>query len=132
MLTFDGAVIASLVVFVESGIGYTWKTAYDEAWSAYSPGTLLMMEVTRSHLEDPNIVATDSCAVPDHPVMSRIWKERRPIGTMVVGLTPGADRLARQAAAQLRFYRDSRNMAKALREHVRGLVRRNMRPRKTR
>jgi hypothetical protein len=132
MLTFDGAVIASLVVFVESGIGYTWKTAYDEAWSAYSPGTLLMMEVTRSHLEDPNIVATDSCAVPDHPVMSRIWKERRPIGTMVVGLTPGADRLARQAAAQLRFYRDSRNMAKALRDHVRGLVRRNMRPRKTR
>jgi hypothetical protein len=131
MLTLDGTVIASLVVFVESGIGYTWKTAYDEAWSAYSPGTLLITEVTRSHLEDPNIVATDSCSAPDHPVMSRIWKERRPIGTMVVGLTPGADRLARQAAAQLRFYRDSRNMAKALREHVRGLVR-NTRKRRER
>jgi CelD/BcsL family acetyltransferase involved in cellulose biosynthesis len=131
-LTLDGRTIACLIVFVEAGVAYTWKTAYDEAFAAFSPGVLLMMDVTRTHLDDPNIDRTDSCAVPDHPVMSRIWKERRPIGTMVVGLTPGADRLARQAAAQLRFYRDSRNMAKALRDHVRGLVRRNMRPRKTR
>jgi hypothetical protein len=100
-LTLDGKVIACLIVFIEAGIAYTWKTAYDEAYAAYSPGTLMMLDVTRYHLDDPNILGTDSCATADHPVMSRIWTERRPIGTMVVALTPDADRLARQAASQL-------------------------------
>ncbi|TIS15401.1 MAG: GNAT family N-acetyltransferase, partial [Mesorhizobium sp.] len=103
-LTLDGRTIASLVVFVEAGVAYTWKTAYDETLSAYSPGTLLMIEVTKQHLDDPNVAMTDSCAVPDHPVMSRLWTERKPMGTLVVGLTPDADRPARQAASQLHLY----------------------------
>jgi hypothetical protein len=125
ILTLDGRAIASLIVFVESGRAYTWKTAYDETLAAYSPGTLLMIEVTKQHLDDPNIEMTDSCAVPDHPVMSRLWTERRPFGTIVVGLTPHADRLARQAASQLHLYRETRNMARILRSRVKGLLRRH-------
>ena len=124
MLTLDGRNIACLVVFVEAGVAYTWKTAYDEALSAYSPGTLLMIEVTKQHLDDPNIVMTDSCAVPDHPVMSRLWSERKPMGTLVVGVTPDADRLARQAASQLHLYRETRNMARILRNRMRSLLKR--------
>ncbi|RWB68307.1 MAG: GNAT family N-acetyltransferase [Mesorhizobium sp.] len=124
MLTLDGRAIACLVVFVEAGVAYTWKTAYDETLSAYSPGTLLMIEVTKQHLDDPNIVMTDSCAVPDHPVMSRLWSERKPMGTLVVGLTPDADRLARQAASQLHLYRETRNMARLLRNRMRSLLKR--------
>ncbi|RAZ86649.1 GNAT family N-acetyltransferase [Mesorhizobium hawassense] len=124
MLTLDGRTIACLVVFVEAGVAYTWKTAYDEALSAYSPGTLLMIEVTRQHLDDPNIVMTDSCAVPDHPVMSRLWAERKPMGTLVIGLTPDADRPARQAASQLHLYRETRNMARILRNRMRSLLKR--------
>jgi hypothetical protein len=121
-LMLDGRTIASLIVFVEQGFAYTWKTAYDETLSAYSPGTLLMIEVTGQHLEDPNIMMTDSCAVPDHPVMSRLWTERRPVGTFVVGLTPDADRQTRQAAAQLHLYRETRNMARIVRNRVRNLL----------
>jgi len=121
-LHLDGKIIASLIVFIEQGIAYTWKTAYDEMLSAFSPGTLLMIEVTKQHLDDPNIEMTDSCAVPDHPVMSRLWMERRPFGTVVVGLTPDADRLARQAASQLHLYRETRNMARVLRNRVKGLL----------
>ncbi|MDX8455513.1 GNAT family N-acetyltransferase [Mesorhizobium sp. VK9D] len=124
LLTLDGRTVACLVVFVEAGVAYTWKTAYDEALAAYSPGTLLMIEVTRQHLDDPNIVMTDSCAVPDHPVMSRLWSERKPMGTLVVGLTPDADRLARQAASQLHLYRETRNMARILRNRMRSLLKR--------
>lgn len=120
-LLLDGRVIASLIVFVEAGIAYTWKTAYDETLSAFSPGTLLMIEVTRQHLDDPNIMATDSCAVPDHPVLSRLWTERKPIGTVVVGMTPDSDRAARQAASQLHLYRETRNMARLVRNRVRSL-----------
>ena len=121
-LTLDGRVIACLIVFVEQGVAYTWKTAYDENYAAYSPGTLLMIEVTRTHLDDPNIQVTDSCAMPDHPVMSRIWTERRPVGTMVVGLSAEADRATRQAAAQLHLYRETRNMARIVRNRVRRLI----------
>lgn len=124
LLTLDGRTIACLIVFVEAGVAYTWKTAYDETLSAYSPGTLLMIEVTKQHLDDPNIVMTDSCAVPDHPVMSRLWAERKPMGTLVIGLTPDADRPVRQAASQLHLYRETRNMARILRNRMRSLLKR--------
>ncbi|RWO72704.1 MAG: GNAT family N-acetyltransferase [Mesorhizobium sp.] len=121
-LTLDGRTIACLIVFVEAGIAYTWKTAYDETLASYSPGTLLMIEVTRQHLDDPNIMMTDSCAVPDHPVMSRLWTERKPMGTLVIGLAPDADRLTRQAASQLHLYRETRNMARLLRNRMKSLL----------
>ncbi|MBB6469615.1 GNAT family N-acetyltransferase [Aminobacter carboxidus] len=121
-LTLDGRTIASLVVFVEAGVAYTWKTAYDEALSAFSPGVLLMMAVTGQHLDDPNIMMTDSCAVPDHPMVSKMWSERKPMGTFVVGLTPDADRVTRQAASQLHLYRETRKLAVKLRDRVRALL----------
>lgn len=124
MLTLDGKIIACLVVFIENGCAYTWKTAFDETYSAYSPGTLLMIEVTGTHLDDPNIIQTDSCAIPDHPVMNRLWAERRPMGTLVVGLTAGADRAARQAATQLNLYTETRNMARLVRDRLNKILRR--------
>ncbi|MEW9834158.1 GNAT family N-acetyltransferase [Mesorhizobium marinum] len=123
-LTLDGRPIASLIVFVEAGVAYTWKTAYDEEFSAFSPGTLLMIEVTKQHLDDPNIEQTDSCAVPDHPMVSRLWSERKPIGTLVIGMSPAADRITRQAASQLHLYRETRQIARRIRDRVRGLLRR--------
>ncbi len=123
-LLLDEKVIACLIVFVEQGVAYTWKTAYDEAYSAYSPGTLLMIEATKTHLDDPNVQVTDSCAIPDHPIMDRLWSERRRVGTIVMGITPQADRAARQAAKQLHLYRETRNMARLLRDRVKHLVRR--------
>nr|WP_295468308.1 GNAT family N-acetyltransferase [Mesorhizobium sp.] len=121
-LTLDGKVIACLIVFIENGCAYTWKTAYDENYAAFSPGTLLMIEVTKTHLDDPNIMMTDSCAAPDHPVMSRIWTERRPLGSLVIGLTPEADRAARQATKQLHLRHETRNMARIIRNRLRSLL----------
>jgi hypothetical protein len=122
-LMLDGKVIASLIVFIEAGIAYTWKITYDEAYSAYSPGTLLMLDVTRHHLDDPNILGTDSCATPDHPMVNRLWMERRPLGTIVVALTPDADRMARQAASQLHLYRETRNLARTVKNRLRRFLR---------
>lgn len=121
-LSIDGKVIASLIVFIEAGIAYTWKTAFDESWSAYSPGTLLMIEVTKQHLEDPRIEVTDSCAIPDHPVMSRLWSERQAIGTIVLGTTPEAERAAKQVAAQLHLYDEARTAARAVKKGIRKIT----------
>ncbi len=123
-LSLDGRAIASLVVFVESGVAYTWKTAYDEDFARFSPGTLLAVEATRTLLDDPNIDIADSCTVPDHPVMSRLWQERRPLGTLVVGLSPDAGRQTRQAASQLDLYRQTRNAVRLLRGRVKKAFRR--------
>ena len=60
--------------------------------------------------------------MPDHPVMSRLWTERKPMGTLVIGLTPDADRLTRQAASQLHLYRETRNMARLLRIRMKSLL----------
>ena len=83
-----------------------------------------MIEVTRQHLDDPNIERTDSCAVPDHPMVSRLWTERRPIGTLLVGMTPATDRITRQAASQLHLYRETRNLARIVRSRVSNLLKR--------
>lgn len=123
-LELDGRAIAILVVFVEAGEAWTWKTAYDESLAAYSPGVLLMIEMLKNHLDDPNIERTDSCAVPDHPVASRLFREREQIGTLVIGLTPGADRKTRQAASQLHLYRRTQNLARVMRERLRDRARR--------
>ncbi|MCF3642194.1 GNAT family N-acetyltransferase [Rhizobium sp. TRM95111] len=123
-LDLDGKAIASMVVFLSGGEAYTWKTAYNEDFAKYSPGKLLVAELTEWHLDDANIVRSDSCAVPDHPVMSRFWEEREEMGTLVIGLRQNLDRDVRQAAAQLHLYRNTRNVARLLRDKIRALARR--------
>lgn len=117
-LDIDRRTIASTIVFVMAGEAYTWKTAYDEEFARLSPGKLLMMKLTEWHLDDANILRTDSCAVPDHPMAGRMWHEREEMGTLVIGLTPGSDRDVRQVAAQLHMYNSTRNMARLLRQKI--------------
>ena len=117
-LDLNGEAIASMVVFVMGGEAYTWKTAYDERFARFSPGKLLMEELTRWNLDDANIDRTDSCAVPDHPIMSRFWREREDIGTLVIGLRRNSDRDVRQVSSQLHLYRNTRNVARILRDKI--------------
>jgi CelD/BcsL family acetyltransferase involved in cellulose biosynthesis len=117
-LDLDGRAIASMVVFIMAGEAYTWKTAYDESYARYSPGKLLVADLTEWHLDDANIRRTDSCAAPDHPIMSRFWNEREPMGTLVIGLRANTDRDVRQVGAQLHMYRNTRNIARILRDKV--------------
>lgn len=117
-LDLDGKAIASIVVFIMAGEAYTWKTAFNEAFARFSPGKLLVANLTEWHLDDPNIQRTDSCGAPDHPIMSRFWAEREPMGTLVIGLRANADRDVRQVGAQLHMYRNTRNIARILRDKV--------------
>ena len=121
-LDLNGKAIASLVVMRETGVAYTWKTAYDESFARYSPGALLMIDVTKRLLDDPNIERADSLAVPDHPVMTRLWKERETMETLLIGLNPGADRAVRQAASQIALYRKTQNVARLVRNRIRDML----------
>ncbi len=117
-IDLDGRAIASIIVFLMAGEAYTWKTAYDESFGRHSPGKLLIMRLTDWHLDDANILRTDSCAIPDHPIMSRMWEQREEMGSLVIGLARNGDRDVRQVAAQLHLYRNTRNIARILREKI--------------
>lgn len=121
-LNLNGRCVASMVTFVASGEAYTWKTTYEEEFARYSPGKLLMENLTEWHLDDANILRTDSCATPDHPIMSRFWRERESMGTLVIGLHQNSDRDVRQVSAQLHLYRNTKNIARALRQKIMSLA----------
>ena len=117
-LKLDGETIASLVVLLVGGVAYTWKTAFDETLKEFSPGILLMIDTTRHLLDDPNVQWADSCAVENHPVMSRMWNETRDYGTIIIGLLPGTDRAVNQTSRHLHLYRGTRSFAKRIRDKL--------------
>ena len=79
MLSFNGEVIAMKVNLMTGGGGFTFKIAFDEEYSKYSPGLLLELENMRRAFDTPEIHWLDSCALARHPMANRIWKERRMI-----------------------------------------------------
>lgn len=123
-IDIDGQAIASMVVLLMNGEAYTWKTAFNEGYAQYSPGKLLVAQLTDWHLDDANIIRTDSCAVEDHPVMARFWTEREKMGTVVIGLKANSDRDVRQVTAQLHLYQNTRSVAKMIRRKIMSIRRR--------
>jgi len=122
-ISLDNKVIASLVVLLEGGTAWTWKTTFDEDWRSYSPGKLLMVRATESLLDDPNITFADSCASQDHSLMGHLWQERREMVTLVIGLDITKDREVRQAAAQMDLYSSTKETAKKVQTRLKTLIR---------
>ncbi|MCF7646288.1 GNAT family N-acetyltransferase [Bacillus subtilis] len=118
-LKLDDKTIASLVVFISGDQAWTWKTAYDETLRAYSPGVLLMIEVLKNHLSNPVLRITDSCAIPDHPVMSRLFHERANFGTLILGLTEQSQSSVNQIIRQLNRYDRLRMMIRNIKARLR-------------
>ena len=121
-ISLDDKVIASLVVFVDGGNAWTWKTTFDEQYRSYSPGKQLMVRATESLLDDPNIVFADSCAAAGHSMMGHLWQERREMATLVVGLDISKDREVRQVAAQMDLYSSTKETAKKVQTRLKTLI----------
>jgi CelD/BcsL family acetyltransferase involved in cellulose biosynthesis len=94
-LTLNGKPIAMGIVLRSRDRAFYWKTAYDEALAAQSPGVQLSLEVSRIQQGDATCQMTDSCADADHPMIDRLWSERLPIVDLALPLSPaGNDMLA--------------------------------------
>jgi len=88
-LVHDGHAIAAGVL-LQSGAGaWFWKIAYDETAARASPGVQLTLDLTDTILRDPGIAWCDSCATPDHAMIDRLWRERRPMVDRLIALAPG-------------------------------------------
>lgn len=84
-LSLGGEPIAMLVNFLTAPGGFAFKTTFDESFARYSPGVLLQLE-NLALLDDPHIDWCDSCAAADHPMIERIWRDRREIAWVNVAI----------------------------------------------
>ena len=117
-LRLDGEAIASIVMLIDGGDVYSWKSAYDERYAKASPGQQIMAEATKALLADPTIRRADSCAQPDHFVMNRFWRDRMEIGTIVLGLKPGAGSDVEAIARSVSNSKRTANRLRLMREAV--------------
>jgi len=75
-LRLDGRAIAMLVNFITPPGAYSCKSAFDEDYARFSPGMLVQLE-NLALLEQPGIAWADSCAAEGHPMIERLWRDKR-------------------------------------------------------
>jgi len=79
-LSVGGKPIAMKInIIAADGAGsFALKIAYDADYARYSPGVLLELEnIADLHRRADTIAWMDSCADPHHPMIDRLWRERR-------------------------------------------------------
>ncbi len=84
-LSLDGEPIAMLVNYLCAPGSFSFKTAFDEDYARFSPGVLLQRE-NLDLLGRTEIDWCDSCAAADHPMIERIWREKRSIVRANIGI----------------------------------------------
>lgn len=83
-LRLDGKPVAMKCNFISEPGSFAFKIAFDENYANYSPGVLLEMEnINRFHAQR-NVEWMDSCAIPDHPMIDRLWLDRRTIKSVLI------------------------------------------------
>ena len=103
-LSLDGWPIAMLANFVSAPGVYSFKTTFDETYARYSPGLLLQLE-NLALLDREDIDWADSCAVEGHPMIERLWRDKRKLRSHNIAI---GGRLRRAAFRQLMIY-ETRN-----------------------
>ncbi|NVO12840.1 MAG: GNAT family N-acetyltransferase [Rhodoplanes sp.] len=88
-LRLDGRTVAAGIVLASGGGTWFWKTAYDETLAKFSPGVLLALDLSDALLRDARITVVDSCAVAGHPMIDRLWADRRVLSDRLIALRPG-------------------------------------------
>ncbi|MEM9630191.1 MAG: GNAT family N-acetyltransferase [Pseudomonadota bacterium] len=76
--------VASMVMIEQRGSSFSWKIAYDEAFSRFSPGVQIAMQAFQQNLEAPGFRFADSLAIPGHAMIEPLWKGRLEIGTLLM------------------------------------------------
>ncbi len=112
-LELNQRAIASAVALTCGDHAYFWKTAYDEAFAAASPGVLLTMEVTQRLLDDPQVATTDSCAIPNHPMIDRVWRDKIELADVMVAVA-SADPVFNQTVYRENVRRRIRGQVKSV------------------
>jgi CelD/BcsL family acetyltransferase involved in cellulose biosynthesis len=104
-LRINGAAIAMKLNVFTRDQGFALKIAYDEAFAKFSPGVLMERFNERCFARTPAAYACmDSCAMEGHPMIDRLWPERR----RIAAVTLAGRGVAARAFIALRAHRHKR------------------------
>lgn len=110
-LRLDGRPVAMQIVALAGAAASTWKTAYDEAFATFSPGSLLFVDYTTDFLEDEGIDTVDSCAEDDSGYMG-MWTDRKRVCDLRITAARGISPSFRLTSAIELAFRAARRRAK--------------------
>ena len=85
-LRVDDKPIAMKFNLLANDAAFAFKIAFDEEWSAYSPGMRLELENVRALCEQKRVKWLDGCADAEHFMANRIWPQRRKMASVLVAL----------------------------------------------
>ncbi|MCB1476709.1 MAG: GNAT family N-acetyltransferase [Rhodobiaceae bacterium] len=108
-----GKPVAITVMLLGGGASWLWKVAYDEDFAKFSPAVQLISGMTGELAANRPGVRLDSCAIPDHPMIDRLWRERLDIADVAIGL-PGRNAGFAAALALTRAEKAARDFARRL------------------
>lgn len=83
-LRLNGKALAMKCSFRAVSGSYAFKIAFDEEYARFSPGVLLELENIRRLHRQSELRWMDSCAVPHHSMINRLWLDRRPLHSVLV------------------------------------------------
>ncbi len=83
-LRVNDVAIASTLLIEVNGHYYPWKTTFNETYSRYSPGTLLMLWLTVDILGRDTFVDADSLAIFGQSWMTALWPDTTGFSTAVI------------------------------------------------
>jgi CelD/BcsL family acetyltransferase involved in cellulose biosynthesis len=110
-LSLDARPLSMQIILQCGAAAFTWKTAFDEEFSDFSPGMLLFEDYTAVLLVDPTVAYVDSCAY-DRDSFMAAWTESQCIGNLWFDVRAGGSlRTEILARTQMR-YRALRDIAK--------------------
>jgi hypothetical protein len=84
-IRLDGRSVAMQTTLRSGAFAYAFKIAYDEAYSKFSPGVLLVQEVIAQVAAGTSGVrALDSAAARDHSLLNDLFTERRSVESVLI------------------------------------------------
>ncbi len=117
-LRLDAQPIAMGIILSSRNRDYFWKTAYAEDHAALSPGVQFVLDLTRLQQSRRAIALTDSCAIPDHPMIDRLWPGRLALVDALIAIRPGHGLAFRVSVGAERARRRFRSRIKNLHGRV--------------
>ncbi len=122
-LRLDGKPVAMGVMLRDRDCAWLWKITFDEAYAATSPGVQFLTDFTRAQLAEPGLRMTDSAAIPNHPMINHIWRDRVAITDTLISMRTHQTRGFALHAALERMQRHTRELAKSIYYRLRHLKR---------
>ena len=111
--------VAAAVVLRHQDRAFYFKLGIDEAFSKFSPGVQLTLELTRHLCADAVLVTADSTASAHHPMINPIWRGRLRIGDVIIPLRRN-DPVVTAIHAAMRMRRGLRELARRAVHRIRG------------